>query len=264
MFFKTYKNIDLSKYNTAPFEYQCKSNIAVLVIHGLSASCQQMFYINQALKENNYNVICHNLAGHGTKLEDLNSIKYFDWISQIENLFRDLRNKYEYVFIVGLSLGGLLSLYLATQNNNIDGIVIINTAVKFYGLSSSIYITPFFRYILKYSANPRIFIKDPNSVDKFTYPFTSVSASAECLKLARLVKKNLNKCIVPAYIFKSIDDKFLRGDNGKNLYDSISSKKKYLKYLYNSSHDAVLDYDKDIIVEEILKFFKEIRNGNKS
>lgn len=247
---------DNSKYNPSPYYYKtASSNIAVLVIHGYLASAQQMIYINEMLKKENINVFCPNLAGHGTKVEDLEGITYDIWVEQIKNLYIDLRKKYDKVYIIGLSLGAQIALKIAELYDNINGIVIINVNIDYSG--TSLPYAEKFKKLIKYVPNPYDTIKDKKTIGKFSYKKVPVKTSLELLYLSNDIRKDINKITVPILIFKSIQDHYIEKSSIENLFKQVSSKNKKLVFLNNSYHDAVLDYDKDIILKDILAFIKE-------
>ena len=106
---KKYTEADMKKYDTSPFIHKKDNDIVVLSLHGLLASAQQMIYINKSLSDK-YSVVCPNLIGHGSKLDDLKGVKYIDWVNQLKTIISELNQEYKKVFIVGLSTYGIIFL----------------------------------------------------------------------------------------------------------------------------------------------------------
>jgi carboxylesterase len=70
------------------------------------------------------------LPGHGTSVEDMLTTSWDDWSAHVEDVYRDLAARCEQVFVTGLSMGGALTLWLASRHPEIAGIAIVNSAGK--------------------------------------------------------------------------------------------------------------------------------------
>nr|XP_061811367.1 thermostable monoacylglycerol lipase-like [Nerophis lumbriciformis] len=70
------------------------------------------------------------LPGHGTTVEDMLTTSWDDWSAHVESVYLDLAGRCERVVVTGLSMGGALTLWLASRHQEIDGIAIVNSAGK--------------------------------------------------------------------------------------------------------------------------------------
>ncbi len=122
--------MELAKYHQ-PFSHATKSEVGVLVIHGITSTTSSMKYLAEQFANADYNVELPGLAGHGTKWQDMNSIKYSDWVNDLEIALSKLKDRSTKIFLCGLSLGGGLALYLAGKHPEIAGTILINHASKF-------------------------------------------------------------------------------------------------------------------------------------
>lgn len=100
----------------------------VLVIHGFTGSPQSMRSIATAMAEAGHTVELPRLPGHGTTVEDMLTTGWSDWTAAVEAAYEDLAARTEQVFVTGLSMGGSLTLWLATKHPEIAGIIPINAA----------------------------------------------------------------------------------------------------------------------------------------
>ena len=69
------------------------------------------------------------LAGHATQPEDMIRSRYPDWLASVEDGYNLLRSSCDQVFLLGLSMGGILSLISATRLE-IRGVVAMSTPYK--------------------------------------------------------------------------------------------------------------------------------------
>ena len=87
--------------------------VGVLVVHGFTGSPQSMRPWAEHLAAAGHTVSLPRLPGHGTRWEDLQLTRWPDWYGEVDNAFRALRSRCDQVFVMGLSMGGTLSLRLA-------------------------------------------------------------------------------------------------------------------------------------------------------
>ncbi len=87
----------------------------VLCIHGFTSTPFEVRYLGERLASRGYRVVGPVLAGHGTSPNELDRTTWHHWYASVEAAFDRLKGQCERVAVVGESLGGLLTLYLARQ-----------------------------------------------------------------------------------------------------------------------------------------------------
>jgi carboxylesterase len=88
---------------------------AVLGLHGFTGTPSEFAYLAGRLADTGYTVSVPRLPGHGTNLQDFLQTGWQDWLRAALDACFDLRSRYQPVYIVGLSMGGLLALILAAR-----------------------------------------------------------------------------------------------------------------------------------------------------
>ncbi len=89
---------------------------AVLLVHGFTATPQEMRFLGEHLAARGYTVLGVRLAGHATQVQDMARTTWRDWAASVEDGWHMLRSAgYETIAVVGLSLGGALALYHAAR-----------------------------------------------------------------------------------------------------------------------------------------------------
>ncbi|MBQ9498432.1 MAG: alpha/beta fold hydrolase, partial [Selenomonadaceae bacterium] len=89
----------------------------VLLVHGFTGLPAELFLLGEFLNRQNFTVLCPRLAGHGTDENDLMRTTKDDWFNSVLDGFHILRGVCEKIFVVGHSMGGLLTLKLAAEKN---------------------------------------------------------------------------------------------------------------------------------------------------
>jgi carboxylesterase len=103
---------------------------AIIFIHGILGSpCQFRFLADELFKQG-FDCFALLLPGHGGTAQSFYKTSYVKWPEYVKQRVGELSKEYKRVFVVGHSLGGLLSLDFAASNN-IAGVVLINTPLAF-------------------------------------------------------------------------------------------------------------------------------------
>ena len=98
----------------------------VLVVHGFTGNPQSMRPLAEALAAAGHAVSLPLLPGHGTRVEDMLPTRWEDWSAAAEQAYDELAARCERVCIAGLSMGGTLTLWLASRHPEVRGIVLVN------------------------------------------------------------------------------------------------------------------------------------------
>jgi len=218
------------------------SRIGILVCHGFAGTPQSMYPIGKAFADAGYTVCAPRLKGHGTAPEDLEKCTYQDWTDSVEAAYSWLEERCDQIFMLGLSMGGTLTLHTA-EKYPLAGIITINAAVEV----PVIYENQEVRFID--DDGPDIKKAD---VMEITYDKMPVQSIGELKKLAKETKENLGKITCPALIFVSGEDHVVSPDNSKTILENISSEQKEIITMKESYHVATLDNDQGMIVENSL------------
>ena len=121
-------------------------SVGALLIHGFTGAPVEMRMVADYLHERGLTVSGPRLPGHGTSVEDMNRAKWTDWTSHVEDALEQLRSRCETVFVGGLSMGALLTLYLAARYQDLPGAIIYSPAVKI--ANRLIYLTPLLKHVM--------------------------------------------------------------------------------------------------------------------
>jgi len=100
-----------------------------LVLHGFTGNPQSMRGLAEALAGAGLTVELPLLPGHGTAVADMVPTRWEDWSAAAEAAYVALAARCESVVVVGLSMGGTLSLWLGERHPEIAGLVLVNPLV---------------------------------------------------------------------------------------------------------------------------------------
>ena len=97
-----------------------------LVLHGFTGNPGSVRGLAQTLADTGLTVELPLLPGHGTRIADMVPTGWEDWSGAVELAYADLAARCDSVVVVGLSMGGLLAVWLAEHHPEIAGIAVVN------------------------------------------------------------------------------------------------------------------------------------------
>ncbi len=228
----------------------------MLVVHGFTSTPGSMIDVAQGLnKAGGWTAVGPLLPAHGTVWTDLNKVHWQEWEATLEAAYQALAKRCKRVAVLGLSLGGALTLNLATKHPEIAGLVLVNHLIFFDDFRVTL--APVLRLLL--AGVPAIAgdIKAPG-VTEPAYKMTPTGGVDECRKLVNQLKPQIPGLKMPVLIFKSKEDHVVPLRSATWTLDQLGSAKKDLIWLDNSYHVATMDHDLGRIVEESAKFLKAL------
>jgi len=124
------------------------NKVGCLLIHGFTGTPAEMKLLGLYLNEKGYTVKGVLLRGHGTTVEDMEKTNWKDWMVSAENGLIELKKKCEKVAVIGLSMGGIIALNLASKHS-LDYVVSISSPIKI--TNKQAYWAPVMKFFKRYA-----------------------------------------------------------------------------------------------------------------
>lgn len=114
-----------------------RSDLAILYIHGFGASRADGEYVVERLAEAaRANTYFMRLPGHGSRMQDLERHAFDSYVRAAEEALREVGQLGRRVVVIGTSLGGLLSTYLAAAHpERVAALVLFSPFYEYVGMS---------------------------------------------------------------------------------------------------------------------------------
>ena len=109
-----------------PWSHRGTSSLGALVLHGFTGNPGSMRGVAEALAAAGHHVEMPLLPGHGTVVDDMLPTRWADWSTAADAAYRTLAERVERVMVVGLSMGGALTLRVGADHPEVVGLVCVN------------------------------------------------------------------------------------------------------------------------------------------
>lgn len=224
---------------------------AVLLTHGFTGSPAHMLPLGERLHWAGFTVRGLLLPGHGTKKEDMLSSTWQDWLQAELDAVHQLKEKYKYVSVCGLSMGGVLTL-LAAEQMEVTCCVPIAAPVKIsnplIGLAK--YASVFIKEIHWGPASEERTKMLMTEYDQGYSGYPTVRAN-DLYVLMKKAYRNLYAISCPTLIVQSHADKTVQPVSAQMICDGIGSEKKEILWLERVPHVCTISYECDTIAEKM-------------
>ncbi|NUU96374.1 esterase [Marinitoga sp. 1135] len=230
---------------------------AVLIIHGYTGTPHEMYYLAHRLNEEGFTVYVPRLPGHGTNFEDFLSTSWKDWLRRVTDAYIELNSKYEKVYITGLSMGGVLTLILASKFNP-EKIVLAAPAIE--ASDWRLKFTPVLKFFTKKIKRKKVEHFEEEGLNKIAKEYWSYDCppkAADLYFLQKMAKRRLMSVKSDTLIIVSKKDKAVPMSVASTIKNKISSKVIETVVLEESPHVVTNDIEKEKVADEIIKFFKK-------
>jgi carboxylesterase len=225
----------------------------ILLIHGFTATSVEIRPLAEFFHQAGYSVAGPLLPGHGTSAEDLNTKTWKEWLAAADQSYQLLKSTCQQVIVGGESLGGLLTLHLASLHPEIAAILLYSPALRSKRLRRTQIARFFVPVMAKHiSGNSR----EPLPWQGYmVYP---MQAAYQLYRYQKVVARRLKLVSQPALIMQGEMDRTIDPRSSQLIYDAISSARKELFWMKNSGHCIVLDQEYKQVMEESLSFVQSI------
>jgi carboxylesterase len=230
--------------------------VGVLVLHGFTGNPTSMLPLATLAAQRGYSVELPRLPGHGTTVEDMITTTWSDWTAAAEAAYDDLAARCDRVAIVGLSMGGGLTAYVAELRDAVAACVFINPLVKpppaelLEGLEGLL--AAGMETIDSIGSD----IKKQGVVES-SYPATPLAPAKSLFEGLVKVYENLSLISAPSLLISSREDHVVTSDNGDDLVAMVSGPIERV-WLEDSYHVATLDNEQALVESLTFDFLARV------
>lgn len=235
-----------------------RSRVGVVVTHGFTGNPIATRPLGQALAGAGYTVEVPCLPGHGTTVADLARTRYDDWYGALDRMVDHLAARCEQVVLIGHSMGGTLTLDLASRRpGDVAAAAVINAQVL-DPTQLLAKLAPILQYVVRYvprdlAGLPTDDIARPG-VQEGSYAKVSARAAQSLIVQLPRIRAQLLDLVCPLLVVVSAQDHTVPPRNSAELLELVGSADVTRLVCRRSYHCPMLDYDADALTEAVLAF----------
>ncbi len=233
------------------------SGPAVLCLHGLAGTPYEVRNPAEALAVRGFACVGPLLPGHGTDPEDLATTHRSAWLEAAVGAWDDLASTHERVYIMGLSMGGVLALALSARRD-VQGAIVMAAPLDLGWLVRAG--VPLLRRILR-SVPKRPGILDDAARERHPgYDRMPLSSVQELIELGDEVSRDLARVTQPLKLIYSRRDPSVAISNAARVLEGVSSREREVCYLDDSSHVIPVDRERERVSSEVVEFVTRLED----
>lgn len=246
------------------------SKPACLLVHGFTGTPKEMRWMGEFLNGQGYTCLGIRLAGHATDPEDMIRSSWTDWAASVEDGYSLLRSITANIFLIGLSMGGVLSLLMSTRlAPGVRGVVGMSTPYRLPEdprLRFIDWISKIVAYAPKSNEEPGSSWFDKEAwKDHISYPQNPVRSIGQLNQLLAVMRAALPDVRVPVLLMHSNDDRYVLPENIELLYaDLVNASDKTKLYITGSGHVIPRDAARQQAFQFALEFIQRIELSKES
>jgi len=239
--------------------------LGCLLVHGFTATPDEMRPLGEALAAAGFPVRGIRLAGHGTDVADLARTGWRDWFASVEDGAARLRRDVARIAIAGMSLGALLALHFAaTRQADVRALVLCGTPIRL-GDGRLRWLPALARIpwlARRWATIPKL--NGPDIADPAvraasrSYRAMPLTAVLELLRLQAIVRDEVRHVAQPALLLHGRGDHSVPFANLELLRNDLASRWVETHVLERSWHVITLDYDRDEVARLTVDFLARV------
>ncbi len=240
-----------------PMSHAGTRDAGVLVLHGFTGNPSSMRIQANAFAELGYHVELPRLPGHGTSVDDMLTTDWADWTGEVEAAYQRLAARTDKIVVMGLSMGGSLTLWTGLQHGDVAGLVLVNPATK----AQPDDVVAMLQEMVDdgNTVMPGIGsdIADPD-VTEIAYEGTPLVAllSLQNDGLAPMAER-YGELKMPVLLYTSHNDHVVPPESSEHLAATVGGELDHV-WLDRSFHVATQDYDRDTITSGAATFVARV------
>jgi carboxylesterase len=226
-----------------------------LLIHGFTGTPKEMRWMGNYLSDHGYTVLAPRLAGHATKLEDMNRVQWMDWVLSVEEGWHILNGICKRIFIAGISMGGVLSLLFASKFP-VAGVIAMSTPYELPPDPRLRFIKLLRFFLPAHGKGPPDWHDPEPEKDHIDYPAYPIPGIVQLDDLLAELRTALPKITAPVLLIHSRQDQGVEPSNMEKIYESLTTSSKATFWVEDSGHVIIRDSERERVFQATHDFIR--------
>ncbi len=230
--------------------------IGCLVVHGFTGTPKEMRWMGEFLAKRGRTVLGVRLAGHATTTEDMIRTRWPDWLASVEDGYCLLKDCTSQIFLVGLSMGGVLSLLFASKFP-VKGVVAMSTPYELPPDPRLKYVQ-WLHWFKPFMPSGESDWHDKKAeADHVSYGGYPTRSLAELNGLLPEMRAGLPNITAPTLLMHSRNDDGVSPESMPKIYQYLGSEDKHMQWFENSGHVLTRDAERENVFQAAAEFVEK-------
>jgi len=242
-----------------------------LLIHGLTATPQEMGFLGARLHAAGCTVSGVRLAGHGTSVEDLARVTWRDWYASARDALLGLQARVPRMTVVGQSMGALLAVQLAAEYPTAVTALVLLAPAFVLSRRRLRWVAPSFALLTRLPGQRARSLAKTDSdiadvrarVERESYERIPLRALHQLVALQHQARGQLSRVRQPVLAIHSRQDHTCPLANLELLERHLGRQVTKLM-LEDSYHVVSVDVDKERVADAVLGFARQAAQGSQN
>lgn len=236
-----------------------RAGTALALIHGITGSPISLRPLAERLAAHGFRIEAPRLPGHGTSERDMARTRYSDWVAAAHATVERLSNQADRVVLVGLSMGGAMSLDIAASERHpkLAGVVSINAQIL-DRQRLALKLGPVLERVLPLAPAALAGLRKDDiakpGVSEHAYGWMPTAAGNSFTRELPRIREGLARVRCPVLVVYSRQDHSVDPENSRALLGMLPAETTTELVLERSYHVATLDYDLELIEQNVVGF----------
>ena len=239
-----------------PFIYRGSEDKGVLLIHGFTGSPSEMRLYGMALRDAGYTVLGIRLPGHGTSVEDMEHTTADDWMRAALDGYDMMSGLVRHVAVAGLSMGALLSLWLATVRP-VWRVASLAAPIMIRAERDLHLLPPRAEARGKFLPKAPKLLKGVPKEYRLCYDAIPLLSVHELLEVISRVKGVLGAVRSPLIVMQSERDHTVNVESARYIMEHVGSSEKELFFMRRSGHRITVDVEREDVFQKTIEFLNK-------
>jgi carboxylesterase len=241
------------------------ARIGCLLTHGFTGAPKEMRWMGEYLNNQCYTVCGIRLAGHATRPEDMIRSRWRDWLLSVEDGYNLLRSCTDRVFLLGLSMGGILSL-TAASTLAVRGVVAMSTPFDLPKIPLPLWVIRILSRLKPYRPKGKVpgsgWFDQAAFHQHVSYPENPLRSGVELKLLMDEMHSALPKINVPVLLIHSRDDDYVMRDSMQQIYDLLTTPDKHMLWVEGGGHVITEEPTRSTVFKAAAGFIQRVSQSS--
>jgi carboxylesterase len=241
-----------------PITHEGEGRLGCLLLHGLTGTTEEVAPIAERLATKGWAIEAPLLPGHGTRVEDLRSLRWADWYAAALAAWDRLGERTtDARFAAGVSMGALLTLHLAHERSDEVAAIALLAPALVLRSQRRADLTLWLSRLPWLPAALEIVPKGRNDRISKAYDRIATRAVAELVRLQRTVRAELAEIRTPTLLLEGDLDLTVAIGTAEGIERALGSSVKRRRLLAGGRHVLTEGEVAAESLAEVARFFDE-------